>query len=234
MSPIYEIRPLCDMAVNRNLVVVYDCESDGRPRRDDNGGADFGKVQATCVCAFAVEETVIRNAQSLHAILAGGTWHTFWRDVAKSRSTGPFDGLLELFDVATLIIAYNCLDFDFPLLHKHYAIGRSDQRYLQHRMKTLDVFSRIRSLSGVWPKLDELLKSNGIESKSADGAAAVEMWNDGRRAELEKYCQLDVQRTLELSLVPTKLICRGVNYPPHIYHVLPALDVAKLINRAQP
>lgn len=192
-------------------VVVFDCESDGRPY-DANGWMDFTTVQCTVVCALEwVCGTPLDTATSI----------VCWRDVAPSRGVSPFSLLFDAFDRADLIVGYNCLDFDFPLLYKYYG-RRSLQRYQAHRLKTLDVFSRIRAVTGSWPKLDYLLKSNGLESKTSSGAEAVNMWESGEREKLQSYCEADVLLTAKLATLPS-ISMHGMQIPQFVYGIEPAI-----------
>lgn len=180
-------------------VVFFDCESDCTFR--DCPGQDrstaFAYMQATIICALSVDAAACLK-DGTDAVSAA-TKHSFWRD-AETRQ--PFEPLLALFDDAAVIVAYNGLDFDFPLLFKYYA--RDDPgrlRYFSHRAKCFDPFSRIRAAFDHWPKLDKLLSENGVPTKTSTGLEAVSMWNDGRRDELLAYCTQDVESMAKLCLL---------------------------------
>lgn len=201
--------------------VIFDTESDGLPSRGARGALDFTHVQCTIACALvldlkpgarAVTQVDLRKAQRI----------TCWRDVVPERGTNPFKELFDAFDKASLIVGYNSLDFDMPLLRKHYGRSRS-QSYLQHRLKSHDIFSRVRAVTGQWPKLDALLEASGLETKSSDGAEAIKMWEEGRRDELKEYCETDVLRTLQLALLPElKMPTYDLALPSHLFGILPA------------
>jgi hypothetical protein len=207
----------------QKTVVIFDCESDGRPRSsfgDTRALQDFQFVQCTCACALIVPATQLPS-------LAGATKLTCWRDVAASPGANPFEPLFEAFDAATVIVGYNALDFDFPLLHKHYARKHGAQRYLEHRVKCLDLFSRLRAVSNEWPKLDNLLMANGLPVKIGDGKQAIRMWQRNEREELEAYCEVDVLRTAELSL-RRQLVFGKATMPEHVYGLMPMLTAVLL------
>ena len=205
---------LMDAQVART-VVIFDCESDGRPRYSfDNtrSESEFRFVQCTCVCALIVPVAQLPKLDGAREI-------TCWRDVATSPGGNPFEPLLEAFDAASVIVGYNALEFDFPLLLKHYG-NKQSQRYLGHRIKCLDLFARLRMVSNHWPKLDDLLRSNGLATKVANGKEAIRMWQANERGALEEYCKADVSRTAELALLPA--LTYGLSImPEHVYGLMP-------------
>ena len=153
------------------------------------------------MCALEIDcDALLVNSESA---VSAAIRHEFWGDVDTDNNGNPFERLLRLFDDAEVVVGYNCLDFDFPLLRKHYSIGRdADRRFLLHKLKTLDPFSRIRAASNVWPSLGKLLKANGLPSKSGDGCEAVKLWETGKRAELASYCHDDVLLTARVVTLP--------------------------------
>ena len=201
--------------------VVFDCESDGLPPRGARGALDFTHVQCTVACAIVLDLTHGASGVTQQD-LDQARRITCWRDVASEKGVSPFKALFEAFDEASLIVGFNSLDFDMPLLYKHY---RKAQRrnYINHRLKSHDIFSRIRAVTGSWPSMNSLLNSAGLEAKSSDGAEAIKMWEEGRRVELEEYCMTDVLRTAQLSLVPElNMPAYEAPVPSHIYGLLPA------------
>lgn len=129
-------------SVNCAYVVVWDCES------DSSFGALPGSTHAdklkfmnfTVICAVCMPVDLILENAPNEVILAQSSSHTWWRDAADAADDGsnPVASLLELFDGASLIVGYNCLSFDFPLVRRFYR--RSDtsstpeDRYLSHRV----------------------------------------------------------------------------------------------------
>lgn len=201
-------------------VVVFDCESDGLPR-----DGDFEHVQCTVACALLFEVELhgpCSEQDDTQALLQSAKDITCWRDEA-SVGKGPFEALFAAFDCADLIVGYNCFQFDFLLMKKYY--GRDTQRYFAHRIKTLDVFSRVRDITGLWPKLNNLLKTNGIAAKITDGATAILLWEEQRRTELRDYCLGDVQKTAELALLSSMKI-GNASLPQTVYGIRSALHAA--------
>lgn len=196
-------------------VVIFDCESDGKPcfgLHSTRNEAEFQYVQCTCVCALIVPIAQLPS-------LEGAVELTCWRDVAATPSTSPFEPLLKAFDAASIVVGYNAFDFDFPLLWKYYG-RKQNRRYLNHRTKTLDIFARLRAVSGHWPKLDDLLRANDLEPKTSDGKEAIRMWHANDRDGLEAYCQADVQLTAKLALLP-EIVFGHTAMPEHVYGLMP-------------
>lgn len=205
-------------------VVIFDCESDGKPRplfgenmRSEN---DFRLVQCTCACALIVPIAQLPSLDNAVEL-------TCWRDVAATPGGNPFAELFEAFDAATVIVGYNAFDFDFPLLFKHYSKKSGNQRYFAHRIKTLDMFARLREVSGQWPKLDDLLRANGLSVKTADGKQAIRMWQANMRQELQDYCLGDVRCTAHLALLP-RMVFGHTTIPDHVYGLMPMVAAVAL------
>jgi hypothetical protein len=205
-------------------VVVFDAETDSGfdNLRGFTHAEKIGRIiQPTVVCATTVPSALVLNGASAEGVLEHATHHVYWRDVAEDGKT-PFDELFELFDRADVIVGYNSLNFDFPLLRRFYrAAGEcsAEERYLRHRYKSLDVFARVRDGTGAYYKLDALLKLNGLAPKTADGAQAVVLWSEGRREELRDYCAADVVCTLRLSMLDFMSVGYGVRVPGHVFNL---------------
>ena len=207
-------------------IVVFDCESDSKPvRTDDRGGPDFQFVQCTVVCAIELDTKHVMTADSAELALSYAKEITCWRDVVPAKGCSPFKELFDAFDNAELIVGYNSLDFDMPLLWKHYG-SKGARRYMEHRLKSLDIFSRIRTVTNVWPKLEKVLASNHLGSKSGDGAKAIKLWEENKRSELREYCMQDVRLTAHLALLP-RLRLGGSWIPSHVYGAGPALQAIR-------
>ena len=202
--------------------VVFDCESDGKPTpAGDRGEKDFRYVRCTCACTLVVNADNVMRFESAEGLVKESTHITFWQDNTTNKGKPPFSLLLDLFDSAEIIVGFNAIDFDFPLLWKHY--GNNRLRYDAHRFKTHDIFTRVRAFTPVWPSLNSLLLENKLATKSGDGANAIKLWEAQRRDELEAYCQKDVLLTLQLALLP-RIKYLKQTIPAHVYHLLPALQ----------
>lgn len=182
--------------------VVFDCESDGLPTRC--GGLDFTHVECTVACALLFEDHG-RDPETATPLVC-------WRD-----DDDVFEPLFRAFDDADRIVGYNVLDFDFPLLQKYYGV-RQRRRYVEHRVKTIDLFHDIRATTGVWLKLNVLLNANEIPAKSSSGSQAVAWWESGERSKLEAYCMTDVRLTATLAALPSLLVPVFPGEPPFVVH----------------
>jgi len=201
-------------------VVVFDCESDSKPTRSGpRGELEFRQVQCTVACALVLDTSTLSIDQAREI--------TCWRDVAPTKGANPFKELLDAFDSADVIVGYNSLDFDMPLLWKHYGT-KAARRYLEHRIKSIDIFSRIRAVTSQWPKLDDLLAANKLGSKSGNGAHAITLWEEQRRDELQQYCMMDVRKTAELALLP-RMRMGDAWVPNHVYGPGPAIQAIRVL-----
>ena len=183
-------------------VVLFDCESNGRPvrtySRNNFVGSGFENVYCTVLCALVLDlnskdranETTISKARRI----------TCWR--TDNDGVDSFEAAFEQFDACDVIVAYNGIEFDMPLLFKHYQANANGlNRYRSHLRKLFDPFAVLRTATGRWFKLDDLLRLNGLQTKSANGAEAVAMWNSGDYARLQSYCMDDVVALTRFALL---------------------------------
>lgn len=181
-------------------------------------------MQFSCICCMIVSvEDVLAN-KSADAIVKRARRVTFWRDKALPGHS-PIHGLLTLFDEASLIVGFNNLAFDHLLVKRFYRPldGLSAmQRYCNHRAKSLDIFARVRDVTGLWLKLDALLMENKLSTKSGDGLKAIKLWENQERDELESYCATDVELTLRLSLLDS-MTARGLDLGQSVHSLRYAL-----------
>lgn len=224
---------------NERFCVAFDLETDsGVPRGHPPGTRDdFLEriMQFTVACAVKLPSSAIENCESPETVIEKCERHSWWRDVAD-RGCSPVAGLLDLFDQADVIVGYNCLQFDFPVLRRFYRMGArsttdAESRYTAHRAKTLDVMLRVRDATGCFVKLDSLLASSGLECKSGNGAAAIALWEGGKRAELEAYCAKDVEVTARLALQEQLALPSGQVLPHQVHGLRSALAAKKAAAR---
>ena len=196
----------CDSA-NEPYIIVFDCESDatfaslfGETKMDK-----IKFMQFTVTCAIKMPISLILQNRPWNEVMSSCTKHAWWRDLAEHETRNPVHTLLELFDGAVLIVGFNCLGFDFPLLRRFYPTVANqispEQRYISHRSKTFDIMYRICEATGNYYKLDILLKRNKLSCKTGDGIAAIKLWETGKRDELKNYCEMDVWLTAQLALL---------------------------------
>ena len=186
-------------------VVVFDCESTGAPDRTYGRGypgKGFERIHCTVLCAVVCslsEEDPSAQLEDPSHVISRSERIVCWCDIVNRGNSSGFEAAFEAFDAADVIVAYNGLDFDMPLLWKHYPRTKEgDARYRSHTMKMHDPFSKRRSVTNCWPKLDDLLRLNGLEPKTGTGAQAVHMWNRRQRHDLEHYCMHD---TVQLAML---------------------------------
>ena len=194
-------------------VVVFDCESDrvfDRARGDR--ARQLHEMQCTVACALVLRGDAVAAGQPAEAVLAQAEELVCWRDACDA--DGPFAPLLAAFDDAAVIVGFNQLAFDMPLLRKHYpgSSAAAGARYLGHRLKCLDIFCEARARTDAWFGLGDFLRVNALPHKSGTGVNAVALWDkvqmgtddearEGREA-LRAYCMDDVRLTAQLGLLP--------------------------------
>jgi len=180
-------------------VVVFDIET--QSKISDMPGFDrlsqICNLQVSCLSYLVLEADRLFDPVDAQAAIEEATVTTLWRDEDPD-GDGPFERLFKAFDEAELIVAYNGLGFDHPVLYKHCKKSRVEA----HLLKAHDPFSRLRENLGVWFKLDNLLKANGLKTKTANGLEAIKMWHEGRRDELEAYCAQDTRALARLLALP--------------------------------
>ncbi len=167
-------------------VVVFDIETQDKI----SNMAGFERIDQICNLQVSCLSYVVLDAERLldpaeaAREVEDATMVTLWRDEDPD-GEGPFEPLFRAFDEAELIASYNGLDFDHPCLWKHCGKKRSEA----HLLKAHDAFSRLKANTQIWFKLDNLLKANGLQTKTASGLEAIRMWNDGERDRLREYCE---------------------------------------------
>lgn len=202
------------------FVVVFDCESDCS-LRTCTGNSNYEKIstfmQFTVCCAVTIPtDVILANAPTDEAMQLSKRYH-WWRDEADA-GKGPIDGMLSLFDDADAIVGYNCFDFDFPLIKRHYRCVRkgetSMQRYMRHRSKCYDIMAKVRDVTGAYFKLDDLLRLNKLSCKTSNGLKAIVMWEKQQRDDLKAYCAADVDLTARLALVDNIVVDSSLSMCP--------------------
>lgn len=184
--------------------VFFDLETQACAPRRLHGQARVKALQSlpiSVVSALTAPSQQLQTPESAAAAVEAARPRSFWID---NEEDAPFEPLLQIFDKADVIVGYNVLEFDFVVLQSHYMRGASsasdaDARYFTHRAKTLDLFDRIKAVTSVWYKMDELLVANGLRQKTADGLEAVKMWENRERDDLAAYCETDVRLTALLA-----------------------------------
>lgn len=97
----------------------------------------------------------------------------------------------EKFRQADLVIGFNCIGFDLPILAP-YLFTPVEQLHV------LDLMDEIQKVRGHRVTLQSVAEATLKSRKTADGLDAIEMYRDGRIEELKKYCLNDVKLTKEI------------------------------------
>lgn len=121
---------------------------------------------------------------------------------------------------ANLIVGFNILDFDMPLLkatHERVHSEIDPEAWGKLYTKTYDILDDIREALGTkfakgW-RLDDVAKACLPCQKNGDGALAPQLWKDGRHAELCTYVLQDVkvERELWRHVLNTGWVCNELD-----------------------
>ncbi len=104
--------------------------------------------------------------------------------------------LIDAFDSAPRLCAYNSVLFDIPFIAKQLYIPTSVvESWLS---KLCDPFHAMKTAFDFTCKLDKLLGLNNLACKSASGLQAIEMARNGDWDALVSYCMDDVRLTAQL------------------------------------
>ena len=103
-----------------------------------------------------------------------------------------FEKMWPFFEKADLLVTYNGIHFDVPLLQKY-----TDKINLSE-INHVDIFAKIRDVTGKKLGLDGVAGTTLNLSKSANGLQAVAWWNSGEIDKIIEYCEQDVKVTKDL------------------------------------
>ena len=152
-------------------------------------GLDRDRCQVTVVCTedFRTGE---KRAYEFGRALQGG-------EEAQLRALK--EQLVEAFDAAESLCAFNGVRFDLPFLYK--ALRLPEATVAGWMVKTTDILEACR-LQVFGPRhtfgLNLLCQHNGVQMKSSSGCEAVRMAAQGRWQELLDYCADDVRILCDL------------------------------------
>src|SRR3989338_3993626 len=99
--------------------------------------------------------------------------------------------LFTLMERASIIIGFNIISFDLPVLKPYYAGDLS-------RLPAFDILDDIKLKLGHRLSLNDLISATLGKKKTGHGLQAIEFYKEGKMAELKKYCLDDVLLTKEL------------------------------------
>jgi hypothetical protein len=180
-------------------VCVFDIETQqkiedmpGRFREDK-----IKLLSISCASIVKIPSELCIDPKDRELAMEMASTQTFWIDGDGQAS---LEAMCVLLENAEMIVGYNLAGFDWLVCKKYFRNVEAFQKCCE---KTLDVFSRIRDATGVWYKLDNLLKVNGLETKTADGLMAIAYWAEQKRDVLQEYCEVDTKQCARLALLPT-------------------------------
>ncbi|HEX9758876.1 MAG TPA: ribonuclease H-like domain-containing protein [Nitrospiria bacterium] len=99
--------------------------------------------------------------------------------------------LIEVLKEADLVIGYNIVGFDYPVL-----TGYSDFDF--SKLSTFDILANIKQRLGFRLKLENVAQATLNAGKMADGLAALRWFKEGEFAKIALYCKEDVRITKEV------------------------------------
>ena len=127
---------------------------------------------------------------------------TFWHETVRRAPRGgeaeSVETLLEWMDDARIVVAYNGRAFDMRVMERWYK--GDEERRRAHLAKLHDPMIEAQRVIGRRVKLSTLLSLNGLGGKTGVGCDAPRWWQEGRHAQLERYCERDVEALAELVL----------------------------------
>jgi DEAD/DEAH box helicase domain-containing protein len=116
-----------------------------------------------------------------------------WEDRYVGFFENQIEKLLEIFIDADLVVGYNHLWFDLPVLQKYSSFNLLD-------LCSYDIMIEFEKKAGFKAKLDDLAKATLGTAKTDSYEVYRYYYKDGKWFELLDYCMHDVQITHELFL----------------------------------
>lgn len=121
--------------------------------------------------------------------------------VTYSSETKTFTGfeeedmpaLIAELQAADLVVGYNHIGFDYPVLSYYTALDFSV-------LPTLDLMADLKKRMGTRLKLDNVAHATLKIGKSAEGLQAITWFHEGEFAQIALYCKEDVRITRDVHL----------------------------------
>jgi hypothetical protein len=146
-------------------VAVWDIETQDKIQ-DKPGKFREDKIKLlsiSCASVVKIPSELCIDPKDRERAMEMAVTTTYWIDGDPAQS---MDALCAVLDGAEMVVGYNLAGFDWLVTKKYF---KNEEAFQKCTAKTLDVFSRIRDATGVWFKLDNLLRLNGLDTKTADG-----------------------------------------------------------------
>ena len=210
-------------------MVVFDLESDCTFKNcpGETRFAQMLHMQATLACALVLDATLCLNPDTREKAIEDAVPLHWWRDGPVGDDKNPFAQLLRLFDHASCIVAYNGLDFDFPLLLKHYSPSREGQRrYLSHRLKCLDPLVSLRAITDLRPASNSTPSCMPMASPARRATASTPLPCGTTIAATScSPTVIKIRCNSPLVLLPSLRVPRIGTLPNHVFGIASALSL---------
>lgn len=99
--------------------------------------------------------------------------------------------LFPILENSSYVIGFNINSFDLPVLQPYY---HGDVKHF----KTFDILDDIKRILGRRLSLNDTIKATLDKKKTGHGLEAIDLYKEGKWAELKQYCMDDVMLTKEL------------------------------------
>lgn len=130
------------------------------------------------------------NTSELKVTVAGAYFS--WLDKYLGFFEDDINQLIEAFKYADLIVGYNHLGFDLPVLQKYSSYSLKD-------LPNYDILNQVESTVGFRLRLDDLCKATFEDDVKTDTYAKYKNYHkENKWAELLDYCMNDVRLTNQL------------------------------------
>jgi len=117
------------------------------------------------------------------------------KDKSKEQYLGfwenELDKLWPILERADLVVGFNLIAFDYPVLSFYYPGQLA-------KLPTLDILQQFKEQAGHRISLDNIAQPTLGMAKTGSGLKAIELYRQGKLAELKKYCLKDVEITYQI------------------------------------
>jgi hypothetical protein len=96
------------------------------------------------------------------------------------------------------VVTFNGCAYDYKVLARNAPDQAARKTAARLALTTRDILLNFACDTGYFSSLASFASATLGESKTSDGAAAVDDWNAGRHAEVTAYCEHDAKLTLQL------------------------------------
>ena len=111
-----------------------------------------------------------------------GVTYSTKEDRFKGYEEDDIPALITALSSADLVVGYNSIGFDYPVLSAYTKLDFS-------KLPTLDLMADLRSTLGFRPKLDSIAMATLKTGKSAEGLMAIKWFQEGDYGKIALYCK---------------------------------------------